>query len=265
MNVRNGRIKIILWYKLFIVGDNSRDAGDTLTVNRWHHCQPWWGQGNCSVLLSKSKLHLLNYTSHDITQHHYPKTNIGPVGGNCLPFLCRFFWCQIAEMNFRLYITYTFTEYRIIDRNSGMALPEHFQYLHLTLFGLLLTMLKPQGIPTGMRAWRLELSWLEFPLILRHQVKFQNYSFHIPNLVTICVLRKELADVVPANQSCSEALSQFSLWFPQFWLVYWLQTQAGVKVTEPGVCLCSFFPPFLHTFDWSMPLKWHWGDKASSW
>lgn len=100
--LRNGRIKFILWYKPLILGDNSRDVGDTLTVNRWYHCQPWWGQGNCSVLLSESKLNLLNYTSHYITQHHYHKTNIGPMGGNCLLFLCSCSWCQIAETNFHL-------------------------------------------------------------------------------------------------------------------------------------------------------------------
>lgn len=214
-------------------------------MNRWYHCQPWWGQGNHSVLLSKSKLHLLNYTLHDISQHHYHKTNIGPMGGNCLLFLCSCILCQIAEMDFHLCITHPFAEHWIIDRISGISSLDHVQYLHLMLFGLLQIMLKPEAIPTGLGAWRSELSWLEFPLRLRYQVKFQYHSFHIPILVTIFVLRTELEDVVLVNQSCSEVPSQFSLWFPQFWLVYWLQRQAGVKTTEPGVCLCSFFPPFL--------------------
>lgn len=210
------------------------------------------GSGQLLNVALLKKLHLLNYTSHDITQHHHHQTNFGPMGGSCLLFLCRFFWCQIAEMNFHLYITHPFTEHRIIDRVSGMSSLEHFQYLHLTLFGLLLIMLNPhKAIPTGMGAWRLEFRWLEFPLILRHKVKFQNYSFHIPNLVTICVLRTDLADVVPANQSCSEVPSQFSLWFPQFWLVYWLQAQAGVKVTEPGLSLLllSSFPSHFWLID----------------
>lgn len=127
-----------------------------------------------------------------------------------------------------------------------MSSLDHFQYLHLTLFGLLLIMLKPQAIPTWRGAWRFELRWLEFPLILRHQVKFQNHSFHIPDLVTITTT--EFADV-------GEVPSQFSLWFPQFWLVYWLQRQAGIKVMEPGVWLCSFFLPFLHTLVNWYPLR----------
>lgn len=197
-----------------------------MTVNRWYHCQPWWGQGNCSVLISKSKLNLLNYTSHDITQDHYHETDHGPMCGNRLLFLCvgvqkgwhlcSCFWCEIAETDLLLCITHPFTEHRITDRISRMSSLEHFQYLHLTLFGLLLIMLKPQAIPTGMGAWTLELRWLEFPLLLRDQVKFQNYSFHVPDLVTIYVLRTELADVVLANRSCSEVSSQFSLSFPQF-------------------------------------------------
>lgn len=186
-----------------------------LTVNRWYHCQPWWGQGNCSVLLSESKLHLPNYTSHDISQHHNHRTNIAPMAGSCLLFLCSCSWCQIAETNFHLYITHSFIEHGIIDRISGILLLEHFQYLHLTLFGLLLIMLKPQTIPTWRGTWKLELRW--FLLILGHQVKFQNYSFQcIPNLITICVLRTELANVVLANQSCSEVPLNFLLDFLNF-------------------------------------------------
>lgn len=60
-------------------------GGDSRTNG--YHCQPWWGQGSkCSGLLSKIKLNLLNYASHDITQDRYHETAISPMGDNCLLF-----------------------------------------------------------------------------------------------------------------------------------------------------------------------------------
>lgn len=103
------------------------------------------------MLLSKSKLNLLNYTSQDITQDHYHETAISPMGDNCLLFSLELVLVlNIGLKNLILYITHPLLNTELLIGFSRMPLLKHFQYLHLTLFGLSLMILKPLAIHTGL-------------------------------------------------------------------------------------------------------------------
>lgn len=144
------------------------------------------------MLLSKSKLNLFNYTSHDITQDQYHETAISPMGDNCLLFSLELVLVLNSGLkNFFLYITHPLLNTEILMGFSGMRLLKHFQYLHLTLFGPLLITLKPQAIHTGlMRDGGMEIK----PQIVRISAGIES-SGKVPEL--------QFSDSLPGDNFCA--------------------------------------------------------------